>query len=644
MKSQLRFLIVGDEEQQLARLNRLITDAMPELSAALDTAATFAEGLQATDERDYDLILAELKLYDESGIDFLHKLRGRNVRTPLIFLSCSEDDETAASVMIAGAVDCLPAQLSSTRLARSVRSALRPDVQAQTRSSLRLCEASLLALVEKNADGMVIVDERGDFRFVNPAAETFFERSEEELVAAPFGSPLVGGETTQIDVRQKGGAMVTAEMRVVEIVWEGERAFLLSLRDVTNRKQAEDETQRLNVELERRVAERTAQLEAASRAKDEFLATLSHELRTPLNAILGWSQLLTQGHPSPEDISQGMETIARNALAQGQLIEDLLDMSRIISGKLRLDFAPVNLSVIVEAAVESAQPAAEAKGIRLQSKLDPAVGPVAGDAGRLQQAVWNLLTNAIKFTPRDGIVEVTLGPVHSHLEIVVNDNGRGIEPGFLPYVFDRFRQADSSSTRGEGGLGIGLSLVKQLVELHGGSVRARSEGKGKGSTFAITLPLVAFGTEDDGQPTQPTTTQGEQALDNASILNGVTIIAVDDEPDARELVRRLLQKYGATVFTAASADEGLEAVKRHKPDVIVSDIGMPDKDGYEFLRTVRALSGRCGTTPAIALTAFAHSEDRRRAMTAGFQVHLDKPVEATELVAAIARLAGRAGV
>ena len=644
MKSQLRFLIVCDDDQDLAGLKHLIAETLPDDSAELDEAYTFAQGLELAEERDYDLLLSQFKLYDESGIDFLHKLRSRGVRTPLIFLSCEDNDETAASVLSAGAVDCLPAGMSSARLGGSLRSALLREAKPNVRRSLRLCESSLRALVDKNADGMVIVDENGDFRFVNPAAEAFFERSEAELVGAPFGFPFAAGETTQVDVRQKHGAMVTAEMRIVEIIWEGERAYLLSLRDVTARKKAEDETRRLNVELERRVAERTVELEAASRAKDEFLATLSHELRTPLNAILGWSQLLGRGNPSMEDMTEGMETIARNARVQAQLIEDLLDMSRIISGKIRLDIAQVHPASIVEAAVESVQLAADAKGVRLQRILDSEVGPVAGDPGRLQQVVWNLLTNAVKFTPRDGLVQVTLERVHSHLEIAVTDTGRGIERGFLPYVFDRFRQADSSTTRAHGGLGIGLAIVKQLVELHGGSVRASSAGEGQGATFAITLPLAAIRVEEDKQPRRPPQSNSDPTFGGAPSLTGITVVVVEDDPDARELVRRMLQKCGATVVTAASADEGLDAVKRHRPNVIVSDIGMPGRDGYEFMRSVRAFSDGCGNAPAVALTALARAEDRRRAILSGFQKHMVKPVEAAELVAAVASLAGRTGV
>jgi PAS domain S-box-containing protein len=391
-------------------------------------------------------------------------------------------------------------------------------------------------------------------------------------------------------------------------------------------------------------AERAARDEAEriNMMKDEFLATLSHELRTPLNAILGWSQLLTMAPPGEEELRDGLEAIERNARVQTQLIDDLLDMSRIISGKIRLDVQWTDLTSVVDAAVESVRPSADAKCIRLRKILDPFAGPVAGDPTRLQQVVWNLLSNAIKFTPKGGKVDVMLERVNSHLELTVNDSGIGIKPEFLPAVFERFRQADSSTTRSFGGLGLGLSIVKHLVELHGGLVRAKSAGEGEGATFIVTLPLAPVRSEEARQ--HPTTPKRAH-LDFAAVnLSGVTVLVVDDEKDARELIHRVLSQCHAEVILAASAREGLEIIVLIKPDVLVSDIGMPETDGYQFLRAVRRLPAEeGGRTPAIALTAFARSEDRTRAMMAGYQVHIAKPIEAQELLATVGSLAGRTG-
>ncbi len=403
--------------------------------------------------------------------------------------------------------------------------------------------------------------------------------------------------------------------------------------DITDQQQAADERQRL---LE---SERAARQEAerVSRMKDQFLATLSHELRTPLNAIFGWTQLLKRGKDDPEMVAEGIDVIDRNVRVQTQLIEDLLDMSRIISGKVRLDVQRVELPEVIHAALEVVQPAAEAKGIRLEKVIDPNAGPVSGDPARLQQVLWNLLTNAIKFTSKGGKVCILLERVNSHVQISVSDTGEGINPDFLPHLFERFSQADGSSKRKHGGLGLGLSIVKSLVEMHGGTITARSEGPGKGALFAVHLPLRV--TTQDEAPTLATS-PGTRAslLANSPKLTGVKVLIVDDEPDARELVKRVLVEYEAVPALADSAAAASRMLPSFLPDVIVSDIGMPEQDGYEFIRSIRKEGVR---TPAVALTAFARPQDRIRSIQAGYQVHLPKPVEPAELVAVIASLAGR---
>jgi hypothetical protein len=426
--------------------------------------------------------------------------------------------------------------------------------------------------------------------------------------------------------------------------WVGTSIDIDDLRRAEGSLRESEEQVRALLEAERAAR---AEAERAGRMKDEFLATLSHELRTPLNAILGWSQIIKRQTASTDDLAQGIDVIERNARAQAQIIEDLLDMSRIISGKVRLDVQRLSMEPILRAALASATPAADAKGIRIQAVLDPLAGPVNGDPARLQQVFWNLLTNAVKFTPKGGRVQVVFERVNSHLEISVADTGEGIRPEFLPHVFDRFRQADASTTRRHGGLGLGLSIVKQLVELHGGSVRAKSAGEGQGATFIVSLPLAVIHPESQPEPERRHPKAGGEAqglyTDMCAEIAGVKVLVVDDEPDARTLVKRLLEDCNAVVFTAASAAEALETLQVERPDVLVSDVGMPTKDGYEFMKQVRALpENRGGKTPALALTAYARAEDRMRAIRTGFQMHVPKPVEPAELITMIASLAGRA--
>jgi signal transduction histidine kinase len=388
--------------------------------------------------------------------------------------------------------------------------------------------------------------------------------------------------------------------------------------------------------------ERMAREEAEqnSRLKDEFIATLSHELRTPLSAILGWSQLLGRGLLDANESQEAVTSIERNARAQTQLIEDLLDMSRIISGKMRLDVQLVEPASFIEAAVATVRPAATAKEIQLIREIDPRAGTVRCDPNRLQQVIWNLLSNAIKFTPAQGEVKIIVQRLESHLEIKICDTGQGISPEFLPYVFDRFRQADGSTTRRVGGLGLGLAIVKQLIELHGGSIEATSDGVGRGSCFIVSLP-----TSSTMQPLLSRQLQRRAtALDQAQgqplqSLQGLKILAVDDERDALNVLARVLTTCGAEVRTGTSAAEAIALCDDFDPDVLISDIGMPEVDGCELIQQLRATAHR---VPAIALTAFARSEDRTRSLRAGFSAHLAKPVEPAELVATVAALAGRA--
>jgi PAS domain S-box-containing protein len=426
-------------------------------------------------------------------------------------------------------------------------------------------------------------------------------------------------------------------------------------RDISERKKAEEALKKAMEEAE--VANRArlqlldserearSQAERASRMKDEFLATLSHELRTPLNAVLGWANILRHGNLQGEELKQGLDIIERNARVQAQIIEDLLDMSRIISGKVRLDVQWIELSAVLNESIETLRSTAQAKGVSLQVRLDPFARPIYGDPNRLQQVFWNLLNNAIKFTPKDGKVEVVLKHASTEVQVSVIDTGEGIAPEFLPYIFDRFQQGDSSTTRRHGGLGLGLAIVKQLIELHGGNVRVQSDGLGKGATFSVRLPLTAVYLEPKKEGHPPEATPREKPPMPEVSLTGIQVLVVDDEIDARDLVKRLLETAGATVSTAGSASEAMEHILAGRPDVLVCDIGMQEEDGYSLIRRLRTIEKKEeGVLPAVALSAYARSEDRTKAIRSGFQIHLAKPVEPTELLAVISSLAGRAAI
>lgn len=422
-------------------------------------------------------------------------------------------------------------------------------------------------------------------------------------------------------------------------------------RNITDRKLAEAALNAAQAAAEAANAEKArlleserlarAEAERASRIKDEFLATLSHELRTPLNAVLGWSTILRGRENLDQEMTQALETIDRNARIQGQIIEDLLDMSRIISGKVRLDVQPLDLPGILLEAVDTMRASASTKGVRLQTVIDPLDATILGDPNRLQQIFWNLLSNSIKFTPKHGRIQVLLQRVNSHVEVSVIDTGEGISPDFLPYIFNRFQQADASTTRRYGGLGLGLAIVKNLVELHGGTVRAKSGGVGKGATFIVSLPLTVFHPPpDQGERDHPKSKALGLPVPPTISLEGIRILAVDDDTDARSLLKVLLGSAGATVYLASSAKEGMEQLLSKSVDVLICDIGMPETDGYALMRQIRTLDDpQKREIAAVALTAYARLEDRMAAIKAGFQNHLPKPVEPAELLAVVSSLA-----
>lgn len=437
-------------------------------------------------------------------------------------------------------------------------------------------------------------------------------------------------EEVYISLKSKGGSEVPVLINAARSERSSSSVNVCVLIPIHNRNEYEDE-----------ILQAKKLAEDATRAKDEFLALVSHDLRSPLNAILGWTRILQSHDPDPAVTKKALETIERSATAQSRLIEDILDQSRIISGNLRLDVQPVGPVEVIHAALDVVKPAAEAKRIRIRSVLDPNAGPVSGDTERLQQVMWNLLSNAIKFSQKGSTVQVRLARINSHVEISVADNGQGISTEFLPFVFERFRQADSSGRR-HGGLGLGMTITRQLVELHGGTIRAESAGEGQGATFTVELPVVV--TRDIQTPAS----QGLEAWADGEHstplpkLNGLHVLVVDDEPDARELLAAVLEGSGARVSAVGTAAEAIKLIVSLKPDVLVSDINLKDESGYSLIREVRALEAAdARSVPAIALTAEARFSDRMRALSAGFHLHVPKPVEPAELITLIANLSNR---
>jgi PAS domain S-box-containing protein len=567
------------------------------------------------------------------------------------------------------------------QLTREIHERRRAEEQAhQERERLQVTLTSI-------GDAVIATDEKGRVTFMNQVAETLTGWGQAEAIGEPLNVVFniineYSREPVENPVNKvlREGTVVGLANHTILITKDGNErpiddsgaplrgrekgifGVVLVFRDVTERKRAEEERERL-LEGERgaRIEAQTAQLlsaellkreaaarqaaEQASRAKDEFLATVSHELRTPLNAILGWLELLRRGSISEEFVGRALETIERNARSQAQLIEDLLDVSRIITGKLRLNVQQVELALIIKEAVDVVRPAADAKEIDLQVILDTDAGPVSGDPDRLQQVVWNLLANAIKFTKKGGRVQVRLERVNSYAEIVVSDTGQGISAEFLPYIFDRFSQADSSYSRRYGGLGLGLAIVRQLVELHGGTVRALSSGEGHGATFIVRFPFAIV--QDIGRLATAVLYK-ERIASNTHrpscppALSGLRMLVVEDEADSREFIKVMLEQCEAEVRAVGSAAEALEMLQQWRPDVLISDIQMPGEDGYHLIKKVRSLSvEQGGGVPAIALTAHTRGEDRLQALSAGYDTHIAKPVEYVELETVIASLVRR---
>jgi PAS domain S-box-containing protein len=526
------------------------------------------------------------------------------------------------------------------------------DVAERRRSSA----AHVRAILDNTLDAVVAMDGDGVVRFWNPRAEQTFGIERTDAVGHRFADLVVDGADrdrlrtelerlaeadgsaalrTEATGRRRDGATFPLELTVTRIPEDPDYRFSAFARDITERKRAERERERLLAEAQHA----REQAEAASRVKDEFLSTLSHELRTPLTAIVGWIYLLRGGRLDEAARARALDAIDRNAGAQAQVISDILDLSRIVGARFRLNVRPIQLAPVAAAAIENLMPAANARGITVHTNLDPSAGLVSGDTDRLRQVVWNLLSNAIKFTPKGGRISVRVERADPSARIVVEDTGVGIRPEFLPHVFERFRQGDSSNTRSHGGLGLGLAVVRHLVELHGGHVTAASPGEGEGAAFTVTLPLLDPEQAAAGDRVEPAVANGELP-DDAPRLDGVRVLVVDRSDEVRDVVSRILRQSGAEVDTAASVAEAMTCFARQVPDVLVTEIDMEGETGYSLIRRVRGLPLDVGgAVPAAALTAYSRIEDRVRALRGGFQMHLGKPIQPAELLAVVENLA-----
>ena len=658
-----RVLMVDDHPPNLIALEAILAP----LGQELVQATSGQEALRRLLDGDFAVILMDVQM---PGIDGMQtakmiKERPRNKHIPIIFLTAiSKDPANIFRGYQEGAVDYLlkpfdPEILRAKvsvfvdlwrkgeqikRQAALLRAQELIDLERKSETRFRALTDSMPQCVwAARKDGEVYYCNRVWTEYAGPESGMSFLDAvpDEELeeVRNAWREAVRGGPPLEREqrLRRHDGQYRWHLCRVVpERDEQGAVVgWISTATDIDQQKRIEQS----NASLLKSEKEARQSAEIANRSKDEFLATVSHELRTPLNAILGWTRMLRTGAVEEKALGRALETIERNARAQTQLIEDIIDVSRIIAGKLRVDIRRIDLHAVVRGAMEAVRPAAEAKGIELVANLSPEAAEFAGDPDRLQQVTWNLIANSIKFTPKGGRVQIDVTRESSQVQLVVTDTGAGIPADFLPHVFDRFRQADSSITRTQGGLGLGLAIVRHLVDAHGGTVHAYSEGAGKGARMTVRLPVLAVAPAEAAE--RPNSARPEGSPD-ALLLSGVGVLVVDDELDARELLTAVLSSYGAVVRSAPSVEEGLRLFHEQVPDVLVSDIGLPTEDGYAFIRRVRALGADAGgNVPAAALTAYASADDHQRALAAGFQVHVTKPIEPADLATMVASLAGR---
>jgi PAS domain S-box-containing protein len=688
--SQVNVLLVDDHPENLLALEAILSP----LEQNLVKAHSGQEALRCLLNQDFAVILLDVQMPDMDGFETaaLIRQRVRSQHTPIIFLTAfSSSDKLMSKGYSLGAVDYLLKPLEPEILISKVTVFVdlfkktaeirRQAAQlAAMNAELKTSEERFRSLSACSPVGIFLTDTQGHCTYSNPRCQAIcgftFEESlgvgwlksihpeDRQIVFTEWSGYMREGREYSHEFRFQTQEENTRWVHISSSPMVSDTGELLghvgTVEDITERKQAEEARANFIREQEAR-----RQAEAANRMKDEFLATLSHELRTPLNSMLGWAKLLRSRKFDETTTARALETIERNAKMQAQLIEDILDVSRIIRGKLHLNLRPVNLVRIIESAMDGVRPSAEAKGIDFSfvisarepsnvSKRQKAAKSaesgksensknqhpkflVYGDSDRLHQIVFNLLTNAIKFTPEEGKVEVQLKRDRTYAQVTVTDTGLGISTEFLPYIFDRFRQADSTTTRSHGGLGLGLAIVRHLVELHQGSVHADSPGEGLGATFTIKLPLANESSKTSDIESKPIPEAG--AIATIPRLEKLQILVVDDDADTLDYLLTVLEQYGAKVTAVSSAREAMSAIQRFKPDVLVSDIGMPEEDGYALIRKIRALEAeQGGRIPALALTAYARGEERLRAISAGFQMHMAKPVEPVELISVVAKL------
>lgn len=641
LDSDTTILVVDDNPGTRYSTSRILQSA----GWTVEEAATGTEAITKADER-IDMVVLDINLPDIDGFTVCRMLRDREstARVPILHLSASfVTSESKVTGLDAGADGYLTHPVEPPVLIATVRSFLRTR---QVEIELRRSEARFKAVFENALTGVSLLDEDLVYVDVNPTMcallgvdrQYIIGRKLEELVAAENrGAVQEIIRSVREELAWRGDLPLTrADGHSVYLEWHVSKHADPNLRlaivsDISKRLQYESEREALL--LSERAARSDA--ERANRLKDEFLATLSHELRTPLNAIVGWSQVLRMAKLPAAHMEEGLEAIERNSRAQAQMIEDLLDISRITSGKLRLDMERIDLVPVIEAALSAVQHTASEKSIHVRRSLQRDCGQIPGDASRIQQILWNLVNNAVKFTPNGGSIDVHLKRIDPYVEIRVADSGVGIEPELLPKIFERFQQGDSSSTRQYGGLGLGLAIVRQLVDLHGGLVTVESKGVGQGATFIVKLPI-----EWDQQYSRPAVSELQVRGAGTADLTGLRILLVEDDPDSRKLIKRILTDSGAEIREAADVKEALDHLEQLRPHVLVSDLGLPGRDGFDLIREVRQRGNTSRALPAIALTAFVQPEDRRRALQAGFQVHMAKPIDPHHLIDTIASLVG----
>ncbi|MBC1239381.1 response regulator [Nostoc sp. 2RC] len=648
----LRFLLLEDSLLDAELLQAMLTEGG--INCQIIRVETAAEFLAAISTEVFDLILADYVLPTFDGISALQIARNNFPEIPFIFVSGVLGEELAIEALKNGATDYVLKQRLG-RLVPSVQRALREAKERRHRQfieeSLQKSEAKYRRIVDTSYEGICTIDFQARIEFVNQRMSQMLGYTAQEMLGRSIFDFIE--RIDGIDVQQQLQWLQKQESDLKEGRWrckdgsyiwtlisaratfneEGEfLGAIAMLTDITDRKRTEEERDRL-LDLEKSAR---AEAEAANRIKDEFLAVLSHELRSPLNPILGWAKLLQSRKFPDTALKKALLTIERNAKLQAQLIEDLLDVSRILQGKLNLKMASVDLVSTIEAAMETVRLAAEAKSIHIQTTLDPSVGSVLGDPARLQQVVWNLLSNAVKFTPTGGRVHVRLECVDADVQITVTDTGKGISQDFLPHVFDYFCQDDNTTTRKFGGLGLGLAIARHLVEMHGGIIWVQSPGEGEGATFTVSLPLI----ENSGKINYINTNSLTNAVSAFSPLTGIQVLVVDDNDDTRDFLSFVLEEFGAIAMSVASATEALETLAKSKPDILLSDIGMPEMNGYMLIEEIRTFEVQTGREkiPAIALTAYAGEINEQQALQAGFQQHLVKPVTPEELLMAISSL------